>query len=778
MGTNNSTPCRSRGPYAATEGGNIMLDMQKNSLNAYYSKTQLQNGALVDPETNAAFLAMKQAIEDEMAAFIQQHPETPSVLMKSRLHTLMAQHFEPVIFEGNPFFFEMGLREANSWGLIHYTCAGYVRAYQSKLIHQQHPILHQLEDMANKIYDLDTLGLCLAQNTFDGDHHTLGYTEIFRLGINGLLEKAEAAAEAATGEEADFCRAAAESCRALLLVAEKFGQKAEALLETAEDETARTYLRMMAETARRIPAHPPETFVEGLSMLLFTREAIATMEGLGISQLGHVDRLLGPLYEQDIAAGRLTREEAAELVGIWMLPTDIKFDLHNTSWPETSTCIQLGGCDAGGKPVYNEVTKLFIEEHHRLKLVNPKLNCRYNANSPKEYLEVAGKAILDGHNNFVLINDDIIIKGLLRSGVDVRDARLYVSGGCQESMIEGCGHTEGVAFYASMPRVLDLFLRPDFGSPAFIPVFEKADTFEDFENQVLSAMDHFFSMVIDQRNMRQHLMKYALVCPLFSATQKGCIESGKDYTFGGAKYNFSTISLTGLGTMADALYAVKRLVYEDKRCTMEELTAALAANWAGYEDLRLAALAAPKYGHNLPEADALANDFLTRLAALLSRRKNERGGMHIPSLFVYYHFEAFARALRATPDGRHDFDLISPGAAPSQLKAIRDVTEPVKSMQRVDFTACGGGSCVLDVKLPLSNHMTPEIFASFIQACGQYGCPTLQPNVVSQEDLLDARIHPEKHQQLVVRICGLSAYFVALTPKVQEEIIARNLYEG
>ena len=112
------------------------------------------------------------------------------------------------------------------------------------------------------------------------------------------------------------------------------------------------------------------------------------------------------------------------------------------------------------------------------------------------------------------------------------------------------------------------------------------------------------------------------------------------------------------------------------------------------------------------------------------------------------------------------------------LGPIRDVTEPVKSMQRVDFTACGGGSCVLDVKLPLSGHMTPPLFAAFIRACGEYGCPTLQPNVVSQEDLLDARIHPEAHQDLIVRICGLSAYFVALTPQVQEEIIARTLYEG
>ncbi|MBE5780111.1 MAG: hypothetical protein E7331_12385 [Clostridiales bacterium] len=755
-----------------------MLENQRKSLGAYYEKTILKNGEMADRDTHEKFLAIRKKITDGMDAFVAENPHTPSVLLKSRLHSLMAEHFEPVIFAENPFFFEMGLREADSWGLSSLCPAGYVRAYRERELHREHPILLRLEAVANRIYDMETLGLCQAQNTFDGDHHTLGYTELFRLGVRGLEEKAKAAAETAEGEAADFCRAAAESCQALCRIAERFGEKASQLLETTEDEKQQKYLKMMADITRRIPAQPPQTFAEGLSMLLFTREAVATLEGIGVSQLGHVDRLLGPLYEKDLTEGRLTEEEARELVGIWMLHTDIKFDLHNASWPETSTCIQLGGCDEEGLPVYNAVTRLFIREHHRLGLVNPKLNCRYNAQSPTEYLEVAGEAILAGHNNFVMINDDVIIRGLMGSGVAEKDARLYVSGGCQETMIEGCGHTEGVAFYASMPRVMDLFLCPDGDSADFVPVFEEAESFGDFIRQFIDAMDHFFSIVIDQRNMRQHILKDALVCPLFSVTQKGCIDNGRDYTSGGARYNFSTISLTGLGTVADSLYAIKKLVYDDKACTMKELIAALSANWEGWEELHRKAVAAPKYGHNHKEADQLANDFLRRIAQRLKRRRNERGGMHIPSLFVYYHFESFARVLRATPDGRKAFDLISPGAAPGQLQPIRDVTEPVKSMQRVDFTACGGGSCVLDVKLPLTSHMTPALFAAFIRACGDYGCPTLQPNVVSQEELLDARAHPEKHRQLIVRICGLSAYFVALTPEVQEEIIARNLYEG
>lgn len=180
-------------------------------------------------------------------------------MLHTQKNSLMAEHFEPVIFEENPFFFEMGLREAQSWGLSGMCPAGYVRKVREAEIHRAHPILFQLEEMADRIYDMDSLGLC----------------------------------------------------QALLRIAERFGEEARKRLPDASTGKARKYLQMMADITGRIPAQPPETFAEGLCMLLFTREAIATLEGIGVSQLGHVDRLLGPLYEKDIAEGRLTRDEAA-----------------------------------------------------------------------------------------------------------------------------------------------------------------------------------------------------------------------------------------------------------------------------------------------------------------------------------------------------------------------------------------------------------------------------------------------------------------------------------
>ena len=210
--------------------------------------------------------------------------------------------------------------------------------------------------------------------------------------------------------------------------------------------------------------------------------------------------------------------------------------------------------------------------------------------------------------------------------------------------------------------------------------------------------------------------------------------------------------------------------------TLDELGSILKNNWEGNKLLQRLAVALPKYGHNDQDADSMAAKFLSDFTGMLNVKTNERGGTYIPSLFVYYHFETFARCLRATPDGRKAYELISAGAAPGNLRPIKDVTTPVKSMQNVDFTMCGGGSAVLDIKLPLSKSMNAKLFTAFIRACGNYHCPTIQPNVVSQEELLDAKVHPENHKNLIVRICGLSAYFVSLTNEVQDEIIARNMY--
>lgn len=755
-----------------------MYEKAKKSMTEYYRKMDMVGRlTLRDKESSDKLEKTRRIVADELQKLCAKNPGISTVRLKSRVHMMMAELCEPVIFDGNPFFFETAMNESRSWGMRDCVPSVGLEKLRLEEIEKKHPEYTELRKMYLRAFERDGANLCCIPSSFDTDHHTLGYTKLFGIGIKGIAEEAQAKLKdfSESSDGYDFCMAVIESCKALVTIAHKFSDKAERLIRECGDEKQRHFLCLIKDGARRVPENPPETFYEGLAMLLFMRDVSAVLENIGISQLGHVDRLLGDLYQRDIKEGRITEEEARELVGIWMMQTDVKYDLENNEWPETSTCIQLGGCDEEGNPVFNSVTRIFIEEHHRRKLINPKLNCRYSKDSPEEYLKIIGRAVIDGHNSFALINDDLILDGLMRSGVELSDARLYVNGGCQETMIEGCGHTEGAALYVSFLRIFDLFLHRD-GDIDLIKPVKRALTYEEFYNKFLQATDDFITRMTEQRNTLQSYFKEAICCPIYSASQRGCVENGKDYIRGGAKYNFSTIALVGFANTADSLYAIRELVYKQKKLTLDEMISVIENNWRGREDIRSLAVKLPKYGHNNKDADELANRLLRDVAEIVRSKKNERGGNYLPSTFVYNYNRVFAENLRATPDGRYDNEYMAAGCSPSLLERNKDITTTINSMSNVDFAVCGGGISVLDVMLPVSSGLDENVFASLMRACNTCRCVTLQPNVVSVRDMIDAKESPEKHKDLIVRICGLSAYFVALLPEVQDEIINRNLY--
>lgn len=751
----------------------------KNEMTAYYRKMDMRPwGTFVDKDVEEKFRTEYERIFSEMDAFYKENPDTPTPLLKSKLHALMAEYCEPIIFLENPFFFELSYNHSRSRGLNQNTPACWVVQTKNDELEKTYPHYAQMTAQFLPYFDRETNNLCSHYDTFDHDHNSLDYKELLSIGIGGIREKAEKRrAEFCFGtDEYNFFSAISESCDAVIKIAHKFGEKAQNLLKTDITDKQRENLELIAKTAKKIPEFPPETLYEALEMLLFMREVTPTLENVAISQFGHVDLLLGEFYERDLVAGKITEKEARCLVTFFMLHTDIKFDVENNKWPESSACIQLGGCDEDGGTVFNGVTRMFIEEHHRQKLLNPKLNCRCSVSSPSEYLELIGKVLLDGHNTFALFNDDVIIPGLVDSGVDVKDARMYTNGGCQEMILEGFGHTEGTAFYISLLRFFDVFLRGDDTADIISPIVN-ADSFEAFYDKFISEFKSFLNKIIDQRNFRQSFYKNAISSPLFSAMQNGCIESAKDYASGGATYNFSTVALVGLANVVDSLYSIKTLVYDKKRLTLDEFKNILEHNWNGYEDFRREVVKLPKYGHNDAEADALANRLFCDVATLIKSRKNERGGTYLPSIFVYSFNRTFAPCLRATPDGRYDFEYLAVGCGPSTVKPLSDITAPINSIRSVDFGACGGGVVVLDMMLPASDNFGEENFSAFVKACCESGCVTLQPNVLSKEDLIDAKEHPERHKDLFVRVCGLSVYFTALSPEVQDEIISRNFYD-
>ena len=748
------------------------LDMLRMQMVAFYDP--LHQACI---EQNASYMARRDAIWRAMDAYAEAHSDCPPPLIKARLHEEIAEQFEPAVFPQSPFFFEMGMRAAENWGIpSQHTVASWMHIRQQDLHGRPEP-LRRLRRTS------ETLSLWNINDVFDSDHHCVGYTRLFATGIDGLLADIARQMPGADAEGRIFLEAAGRSARALLRIADRFAQKAEAMGRAACDTQSRSFLAMIADAARRVPARPPKTFYEGLASLLFLRECMASLEGIGISVLGHVDRLLGPLYEADKKAGRITEAEARDLLGRWMLFTDVRFHVSDNPWPETSTCVELGGCDASGKPVFNDVTRLIIETHEACGLLNPKLNCRYGSASPRAYLDLMSETLARGHNNFAFLNDDVLIPACMKSGKKPAEARLYVNGGCQETIVEGVEHSAGAYYYFNMARVLDLCIQP-FTAPAdpdAAMVAVKPDYIRDapdFESFYTSFMAELARTLRTGASwLAEGGRSWSLVnpCPLFSATLNDCIEKGRDYTAGGARYNPAGVALVGLGTVVDSLHAIRTLVFEDRTLTLADLRTALAANWEGHEALRAKIMSLPKYGHNHPAVNALAGRFATDAAALVRGLVNERGGAFQPSFFVYYAFVYMSGSVRATPDGRRTGDWLSQGIAPSRVRPPGALTDIMHSLGAVDFTDYPGNA-VLDLQLPLSANTSPEVIGSLLRTFAGLRAPTIQMNCVSLEEMTDAQVHPQQHGDLVVRIAGLSAKFTALGRDVQNEIIRRHIH--
>ncbi|MCG2659720.1 MAG: hypothetical protein L6437_05695, partial [Kiritimatiellae bacterium] len=311
----------------------------------------------------------------------------------------------------------------------------------------------------------------------------------------------------------------------------------------------------------------------------------------------------------------------------------------------------------------------------------------------------------------------------------------------------------------------------------FLPeVITGMPDFESLYGRVLDTLKEAIKLGADWLRIVGYHTRFIHPCPLFSTTLLDCIERGTDYTAGGARYNPAGIALVGLGTVVDSLTAIRYAVYDEGWLSFEALRKHLADNWAGAEDIRQRIISLPKYGHGEPEVDRLAARISRELAEFCRTLVNERGGHYQPSFFVYYHFQWMGKIVRATPDGRRAGDMLSQGCAPGRLRSPKSLTDIIRSVSMIDFVNYPGNA-VLDMQLPLSvDHGMPlSDFVSLLRAFVNLGGPTLQPNCVSVDALRDAKAHPDKHRDLLVRISGLSAWFVTLHEDVQDEIIERYM---
>jgi len=703
---------------------------------------------------------------------------------KTLQYKTIAEHCEPVFFENSPFYFEMGTLAAvcDGCGEIrghkHAGNWNWERSYH--LFEEKDTVLfRQLTKQAGNL-----LYLICGPYADTRQHFIFNMKPVFAHGLRGIYEEAQKQLADATGEEADFLKASMQGLLCLKQISERFAQRATERLKSTKNELFRANLERIADSASKCPWEKPASFYEALNALGFCRLVCGSLEGVGYNTFGRVDVELLPFYENDIKSGVLTRDEAFELIRDFLLMWDCRYDhdmpMVGYADHELENTYVLGGCDSEGKCVWNDLTEMFIRATREEKIIFPKIKIRYSANSPKEYLDAVDEDVIHSTSVIIYENDDAIIPALTANGASLEDARDYIVTGCwglstNGNIMDDHGNYVNLlkAFEYSIHNRTDkmeeceLYLKP----------IDEAKSFDEVYNITLEN----FNILFKERNRMTLLGKptwhEADPLPMTSSTMVGCLEKRKDLTNGGCKYTDEHYQLVGLPNIVDSLLAIKTLCFDKKEVTLNEMLAAVRANWVGYERLRLKVLKCPFWGDGTRESSELAQRLNSDMFDCLSRLKTLwEGGKIFLGHLTYTEIRFWAEQTLATPDGRHNGEYFSQGLTPSRLHYIDSVTRVINSLKYLDNKLLAGNT-VVNIILPITN-ITLDTCEAFLRATAKSAMMSLQLNCVSKEDLLDAQIHPEEHKDLIVRVCGFSARFTSLSEGWQAEVLSRNFYEN
>lgn len=705
--------------------------------------------------------------------------------MKIMQYQTIADQFEPVLFYTSPYYYETGTMWAHCDGSRRFRgfdhAGGWTYWKNWHFFRDQDPELMDLLRVHQEEL-FYTAGAPGGAYNDTMQHFNFNCRPILKMGLKGLYEKAKKGLETASDwEEKAFLSSVCESMLTLKKMSEKYAAKAEEMIETAPDDAAKENLRLIAKTAKRTPWEAPSSLYEALNAHAFMRKAVGALEGIGPNTFGRIDMDLYPFYQQDIESGRLTKEKAYELICKFLLTWDLHYDhdikMVGYSDHELENTYVLGGCDKEGNPLYNELTKMFLQATREEKIIFPKITCRYSKNSPAEYLKEANIAVLDGTSTLLYQNDDATIPACVKAGKTLEEARDYMITGCWAITANEIEKIDD-GYYVNILKVFEYTLHNRTDKMERVKMnFAPIDGATSFEEVYRIICDNIMVLFKERaRVIRKggNIWNKVDPLPIFSSTMKDCIENKRDYTNKGARYRDSRYELVGFPNVVDSLLAIKSLCFDTKKYTLTQMLDAIRNNWEGYEELRRDALNCSGWGDGNTESALFANRFNDDLYAMAQEQVGTYGGIVVIGHLTYTEIRFWGEQTLATPDGRKNGEYIAQGLTPSRLKRIPAVTSVINSFSHLDSSKIGGNS-VVNIILP--NKTTLELCDAFLRSVSSCAVQSLQLNCTSKEQLRDAQKHPEKYPNLIVRVCGFSAKFTSLSPEWQEEVLTRNFYE-
>jgi formate C-acetyltransferase len=576
---------------------------------------------------------------------------------------------------------------------------------------------------------------------------------------------------------------------AVIRFARRHAERAVELASRERDAPRRDELLRIAEVCTRVPARAPRDFWEAIQAYWFVHLGVTTeLNTWDAFSPGRLDQHLLPFYRTGLADGTLTRERAEELLQcLWIkfnnqpAPPKVGVTAAESGTYTDFAQIGLGGLTAAGGDAVSEVTFLLLDVVEEMRLLQPSASIQVSRKNPDAFVHRGARIIRTGFGQPSVFNADLIVLELVRQGKTVEDARCGGSSGCVEVGAFG-KENYNLTGYFNLPKVLEVTLHNGMdprggreiglvtGDPRSFAGFD--ELCDAFARQVR----HFVDVKMRGNNVVERLYATRIPAPFLSLLIDDCVARGRDYHDGGARYNTSYIQGVGLGTMADALTAIKYHVFDKKNLSMEALLRALAEDFEGQERLRQMLLnTTPRYGNDDDYADAVMVRVFEAFFDAVDGRPNTRGGRYAINLLPTTVHVYFGSVVGATPDGRKAAQPLSEGVSPVQGADRHGPTAVLKSVAKMDHVRTGGTL--------LNQKFTPALLADeaglnglvkLIRGYFRLDGHHIQFNVVDAATLRAAQERPEEHRDLIVRVAGYSDYFCDLGKSLQDEIIART----
>jgi formate C-acetyltransferase len=545
----------------------------------------------------------------------------------------------------------------------------------------------------------------------------------------------------------------------------------------------------MAKICERVPAHAPETFWEALQYYWFVHLSVITELNTWDSfNPGRLDQHLLPFYQKDIATGILTEDRARELLqSFWVkfnnqpAPPKVGVTAQESSTYTDFCLINVGGVTEGGQDAANELTYLLLDIIEEMRLLQPSSMVQVSKKSPDRLLQRALRIIRTGYGQPSLFNTDAIVAELVRQGKSIEDARSGGASGCVETGAFG-KENYILTGYFNLVKVLEITLNngvdPRTGKEIGVQTGDPVqfNSYDDLLDAFRKQLQHFIDIKIKGNNIIEKLWAEYLPAPFMSILIDDCIKNGKDYNNGGARYNSSYIQGVGMGSITDALTAIRYHVFDEKNITMQQMLAALNDNFAGDEQLRGTLLKdTPKYGNDDDYADQTLKHVFDMYFEAIDGRPNMKGGTYRVNLLPTTCHVYFGSVIGATPDGRSAGEPLSEGISPVQGADRQGPTAVLKSAAKIDHLKTGG--TLLNQKftpMMLEDEESLVKLGHLVRSYFKMDGHHIQFNVVTAETLRKAQKEPGKYKDLIVRVAGYSDYFVDLSVELQNEIIQRT----